>query len=86
MIILMIRKSFECVSVGIGSDKHSAFDLYPFKYPLEFVILFKTACFSIIILSENLSETLIVIWEFWFLSNSNWLQGERTKIVRSNFY
>ena len=30
MIIPNIRKSFECVSVGIGSDKHSAY-LYPFN-------------------------------------------------------
>ena len=63
MIILIIRKFFECVSVGIGSNKHSVY-LYPFNYFLSFVILFKTACFSIIILFEKLSETLIVIWEF----------------------
>ena len=25
MIILIIRKSFECVSIGIGSDKHSVY-------------------------------------------------------------
>ena len=30
MIIPIIRKSFECVSVGIGSDKHSAY-LYSFN-------------------------------------------------------
>ena len=30
MIILIIRQSFECVSVGIGLDKHSAY-LYPFN-------------------------------------------------------
>ena len=30
MIIHNIRKSFECVSVGIGSDKHSAY-LYSFN-------------------------------------------------------
>ena len=30
MIIPIIRKSFECVNVGIGSDKHSA-SLYPFN-------------------------------------------------------
>ena len=52
---------------------------------LSVVILFKTARFSIIILSENLSKPLIVIWEFWFLLDSNWLRGERTKIVRSIF-
>lgn len=68
---LSLGSIFECVSVGIGSNKHSAYDLYPFNYPLSSVILFNTACFSIIILSENLSKTLIVIWEFWFLSNSN---------------
>ena len=28
MIILIIRKSFECVNVEIGLDKHSAY-LYP---------------------------------------------------------
>ena len=55
---------FECVSVGNGSDKHSAYDLYPFNYSLSSVILFKTACFSIIILFENLSEILMIIWEF----------------------
>ena len=54
---------FECVSVGIGSNKHSAYDLYPFNYPLSSVILFKTTCFSIIILFENLSETSIIICE-----------------------
>ena len=52
---------------------------------LSVVILFKTARFSIIILSENLSKPLIVIWKFWFLLDSNWLRGERTKIVRSIF-
>ena len=30
MIIPIIRKSFESVSVGIGLDKHSAY-LYPFN-------------------------------------------------------
>ena len=30
MIILIIRQSFECVSVGIGLDKHSAY-LYLFN-------------------------------------------------------
>ena len=35
MIILIIRKFFECVSVGIGSNKHSAY-LYPFNYFFEF--------------------------------------------------
>ena len=64
MIILMIRKSSKCASVGIGSDKHSAYDLYLLNYPFSSVILFKTACFLIIILSENFSETLFVIWEF----------------------
>jgi len=64
MIILMIRKSSKCASVGIGSDKHSAYDLYQFNYPLSSVILFKAVCFSIIILSENFSETLFFIWEF----------------------
>ena len=56
MIILMIRKSSKCASVGIGSDKHSAYDLYPFNYPLSSVILFKTACFSIKILSETFQK------------------------------
>ena len=68
---LSLGSLFECVSVGIGLDKHSAYDLYRFNYPLSSVILFKTACFSVIILSENLSKTLIVFWEFWFLSDSN---------------
>ena len=54
MIILIIRKFFECVSVGIGSNKHSAY-LYPFNYPLSSVILYETACLTIIILFENLS-------------------------------
>ena len=35
MIILIIRKFFECVSVGIGSNKHSVY-LYPFNYFFEF--------------------------------------------------
>ena len=52
----MIRKSSKCASVGIGSDKHSAYDLYPFNYPLSSVILFKTACFSIKILSETFQK------------------------------
>ena len=70
---LSLRSIFECVSVRFGSDKHSAYDLYPFNCPLSAVILFKTACFSIIILSYYLSKTLMVIWEFWFSLDSNWL-------------
>ena len=46
---------FECVSVGIGSDKRSAYDLYLFNYPLSSVILCENACLTIIILFENLS-------------------------------
>ena len=42
MIILIIRKSFECVSIGIGSDMHNAY-LYSFNYPLSSVILLKIA-------------------------------------------
>ena len=52
---LSLGSIFECVSVGIGLDKHSAYDLYPFNYPLSSVILYKTACLTIMILFENLS-------------------------------
>ena len=54
-LFLSLGSLFECVSVGIGSDKRSAYDLYPFNYPLSSVILYKTACLTIIILFENLS-------------------------------
>ena len=52
---LSLGSLFECVSVGIGSDKRSAYDLYPFNYPLSSVILYENACLTIIILFENLS-------------------------------
>ena len=61
---LSLGSLFECVSVGIGSDKRSAYDLYSFNYPLSSVILYETACLTIIILFENLSETSIIICEF----------------------
>ena len=54
-LFLSLGSLFECVSVGIGSDKRSAYDLYPFNYPLSSVILYETACLTIIILFENLS-------------------------------
>ena len=54
-LFLSLGSLFECVSVGIGSDKRIAYDLYPFNYPLSSVILYETACLTIIILFENLS-------------------------------
>ena len=79
MIILIIRKFLSVLVLEL--DQISIVLIYiRLIIFLSFVILFKNACFSIIILSKNLSETLIVIWEFWLLLDSNWSWREMTKL------
>ena len=78
---LSLGSLFECVSVEIGSDKHSAY-LYPFNYPFEFC---NNSIQDCMFFNNNFILKFIRNFNYYlgvlvFIRDSNWLQGERIKL------